>query len=99
MATRARPKPTGSPQRAPAFPDLRIVSGAAIELIAELAAFTSGPARGSLESGKTWIREVRTLAGAELIRRVEQYGFGVFGELVTIALEAEPPRGIDELVR
>jgi DNA-binding transcriptional ArsR family regulator len=99
MATRARPKPTGAPQPAPAFPDVRIVSGAAFELIAELAAFTSGPARGSLESGKTWIREVRTLAGADLIRRVERYGFGVFGELVTIALEADPPRGIDELVR
>jgi len=81
------------------FPTVRVVTGAAFELIAELAAFTSGPARGSLESGKTWIREVRALAGVELIGRVERYGFGFFVELATIALEAGEPRGVDELLR
>jgi DNA-binding transcriptional ArsR family regulator len=105
MATRARPKATKATdatradERQPAFPDVRIETGAAFELVAELAAFTSGPARGSLESGKTWVREVRALAGGELIRRVERYGFGVHVELATIALEADAPRGVDELVR
>ena len=46
-----------------AFPPVRVVSGPAFELAAELAAFTSGPARASLDSGKAWIRDVRSLAG------------------------------------
>ena len=105
MATRARPKATNAANATsptapdPAFPVVRILTGAAFELIAELAAFTSGPARGSLESGKTWVREVRALAGGELIRRVEQYGFGVYVELATVALEADAPRDVDQLVR
>ena len=80
------------------FPEVRVVSGAAFELAAELAAFTSGPARASLDSGKAWIRDVRSLAGIELIKRVERYGLGVFAELATIALEAPPPRGVAELI-
>lgn len=73
------------------FPPVRVVSGPAFELIAELAAFTSGPARASLESGKQWIREVRALAGPELIRRVEGWGISLFAELVSLALDAGPP--------
>ncbi|MBA2719834.1 MAG: winged helix-turn-helix transcriptional regulator [Chloroflexi bacterium] len=84
-----------SPSRA--FPPVRIVSGPGFELIAELAAFTSGPARASLESGKPWIREVRRLAGPELLARVERYNLGVYAELTTIALEADA-RGLRELV-
>jgi DNA-binding transcriptional ArsR family regulator len=99
MAIRARPKAGTATGRDPAFPGVRIESGPAFELVAELAAFTSGPARGSLESGKTWIREVRALAGPDLIRRVERVGFAVFVELATIALEADPPRGVDDLMR
>ena len=81
-----------------AFPTVRVVSGPAFELAAELAAFTSGPARASLDSGKAWIREVRTLAGSELVKRVDRYGLGVYAELATIALEAPAPRGVAELV-
>jgi hypothetical protein len=99
MATRTQSGTGGDANAAAAFPDLRIVTGAAFELIAELGAFTSGPARGSLESGKAWIREVRTLAGPELIERVERFGFGVYVELATAALEAGEPRGVEELLR
>lgn len=80
------------------FPEVRVVGGLGCELIAELAAFTSGPARASLESGKAWIREVRKLAGSELIARVERYHIGAYAELVTVALEAAQPRGPDELI-
>lgn len=82
-----------------AFPAVQVVTGAAFELIAELAAFNSGPARGSLESGKAWIREVRALAGPELIARAERHAFGVYGELATIAFEVAQPRGVGELAR
>ena len=75
------------------FPPVRIESGAAFELIAQLAAFASGPARASLESGKGWIREVRSLAGPELIASVERWGFPVYTELATVALEAGPGPG------
>jgi DNA-binding transcriptional ArsR family regulator len=76
---------------------VRVVSGAAFELTAELAAFTSGPARASLDSGKGWIRQVRRLAGAGLIERVERYTLGLYVELATVALEAPSPRGVPEL--
>ncbi len=68
------------------------MTGPAFELIAELAAFTSGPARASLDSGKAWIREVRRAAGADLIQRVERYTLGMYAELATVALEAAPAR-------
>jgi len=95
------------PRQAPAnatgastpFPDVHVVSGAAFEVVAELAAFTSGPARASLDSGKAWIREVRRLAGPELIERVERYTLGLYAELATVALEAPAPRGADQLIR
>ena len=80
------------------FPAVRVVSGPAFELAAELAAFTSGPARASLDSGKAWIREVRTLAGGELVKRIERYSLGVYAELATVALEAPPPRGVADLI-
>jgi DNA-binding transcriptional ArsR family regulator len=94
------PNRVRSPARAVprAFPDVRVVSGPAFELVAELAAFTSGPARASLDSGKAWIREIRSLAGAELVKRVERYHLGVYAELATIALEAPLPRGAAELI-
>jgi DNA-binding transcriptional ArsR family regulator len=74
------------------------VSGPAFELAAELAAFASGPARASLESGKSWIREVRALAGTDLIRRVEGWGFGAYGELASFALETAAPYEPPQLV-
>jgi DNA-binding transcriptional ArsR family regulator len=80
------------------FPKVSVVDGAAFELIAELAAFTSGPARASLESGKGWIRDVRRLAGPRLIERVERYSIGIYGELATIALELPRPRDVDRLL-
>ena len=73
------------------YPRVRVVSGPAFELVAELAAFSSGPARPSLESGKSWIRQVRRLAGKELIERVERWAFPLYGELASIALEAANP--------
>lgn len=82
----------------PPFPPVRIVSGAAFELAAELAAFTSGPARASLESGKTWIREVRALAGPDLIRRAERWAFGMYAELASFALETTAPHDPLQLV-
>jgi DNA-binding transcriptional ArsR family regulator len=72
-------------------PTVTIVSGPAFELVAELAAFASGPARASLESGKTWIRDVRRLAGPDLLRRVERWAFPLYTELVPIAFDAGPP--------
>lgn len=99
MATprgRTRAAPTRSDPTA--FPPVRVVSGPAFELIAELAAFSSGPARASLESGKTWIREVRALAGADLLRRVDRWAFGLYCELASVALEAGPPYEPDRLV-
>lgn len=74
------------------------MSGPAFELIAELAAFSSGPARPSLESGKPWIRQVRQLAGGELIARVDQWAFPLYTELASIAFEAGPPFRPDQLV-
>ena len=91
MATPRDRRSTTEPLISPGFPPVRIVSGAAFELTAELAAFASGPARASLESGKTWIREVRGLAGPELLRRVEHGAFGMYAELASIALETGPP--------
>ena len=89
------------PKRRPSsqdFPPVRLVSGPAFEVIAELAAFASGPARASLESGKPWIREVRRLAGPDLIRRVERWGFALYTELASIALETGPPHEPGQLV-
>jgi DNA-binding transcriptional ArsR family regulator len=80
------------------FPPVRIVSGPAFELIAELAAFASGPARASLESGKPWIRQVRALAGPELLRRVDRWAFGVYAELGSLTLEAGVPYDPGQLV-
>jgi len=100
MATprsRTRP-PTSEPATQPAFPAVRILSGPAFELVAELAAFASGPARASLESGKPWIREVRALAGPDLIRRVERWAFGLYGELASFALETGAPHNPQQLV-
>jgi DNA-binding transcriptional ArsR family regulator len=91
-------RPNTAPAIPPAFPPVRIVSGPAFELAAELAAFASGPARPSLESGKTWIREVRSLAGPDLIRRVERWGFGVYAELASFALETAAPHDARQLV-
>ena len=86
----ARRPPKGQPGSGD-FPPVRLVSGPAFEVIAELAAFASGPARASLESGKPWIRDVRRLAGPELIRRVEGWGFALYTELASIALETDAP--------
>jgi DNA-binding transcriptional ArsR family regulator len=83
----------------PPFPPVRIASGPVFELIAELAAFTSGPARASLESGKAWIREVRALAGPELIHRVEGWGISLFAELASFALDAGQPYEPDRLAQ
>ena len=80
-------------------PTVTIVSGPAFELVAELAAFASGPARASLESGKTWIRDVRRLAGPDLLRRVERWAFPLYTELVPIALDAGPPFESKALVK
>lgn len=92
---------TPDPAPRSGFPPVRIVSGAAFELAAELAAFASGPARASLESGKPWIREVRAHAGPDLIRRVERWGFAVYGELASFAFETaapfEPRKLVDRL--
>ena len=78
------------PQPAPS-PTVKLVSGPAFELVAELAAFASGPARASLESGKTWIRDVRRLAGPDLLRRVERWAFPLYTELAPIVLDAGAP--------
>lgn len=94
MATETRVEP-----RAATLPPVRIVSGPAFELVAQLSAFTSGPARASLESGKPWIREVRELAGAELIRGVERWAITLYGELSSVVLEAGPPYRTEQLVR
>ena len=88
----------GARSRTRAYPPVRIVSGPAFELIAELAAFETGPARASLESGKSWIRDVRRLAGPELIRRVDGWAFPLYAELAPIALEAGEPFAIEGLV-
>ena len=90
MTGRARSQTPTQPAEAP-YPPVRILSGPVFELIAELAAFASGPARPSLESGKAWIRQVRQLAGPELIGRVEHWAFQLYTELASIALEAGPP--------
>lgn len=82
-----------------AFPPVRIAAGPAFEVIAQLSAFTSGPARPSLESGKAWIREVRELAGPELIKGVERWSIALYGELVSVILEAGPPYRPEQLVR
>src|SRR5689334_6862153 len=87
-----------SPGDAP-FPPARIAAGPAYEVVAELAAFTSGPARPSLESGKAWIREVRRLAGPELLRRVEGWSFGQYADLATVALDASAAEDPARLVR
>ena len=87
------------PNRADAaYPDVRIASGPAFELIAQLAAFTSGPVRPGLDAGKGWIRDVRALAGTELLRRVEQYSLTIYAELTTIALDGPSTHAIDDLV-
>jgi DNA-binding transcriptional ArsR family regulator len=91
-------QPTTDPTLPPGFPPVRIVSGVAFELVAELAAFASGPARASLESGKTWIREVRRLAGPDLIRRVERWAFGMYAELAAFALETAAPHDPKQLI-
>ncbi len=83
---------------APSFPPVRVVDGPAFELIAQLAAFASGPARTALDAGKPWIREVRRLAGPELARRVEANGLSLYAELAPIALATQPPHDADQLL-
>jgi DNA-binding transcriptional ArsR family regulator len=80
------------------FPPVRIVHGDAFERVAELAAFTSGPARASLDAGKPWVRDVRAAAGPELLGRVERFALNVFAELASVALETPPPRDARALV-
>ena len=83
-------------------PTVKLASGPAFELVAELAAFASGPARASLESGKTWIRDVRRLAGPDLLRRVERWAFPLYTELAPIVLDAGAPfepEGVVEALR
>ena len=80
------------------YPAVRIAAGPAFELIAELAAFASGPARASLDSGKPWIREVRRLAGPELSRRAEANGLSLYAELAPIALDTPPPHDVPQLL-
>jgi DNA-binding transcriptional ArsR family regulator len=82
----------------PAFPAVRVETGGAFELIAQVAAFASGPARGSLDSGKPWIREVRRLAGPELSGRIEANGLSLYAELAPIALSTDAPRDVDQLL-
>jgi DNA-binding transcriptional ArsR family regulator len=99
MTTETRTDARPSTPRAAALPPVRIVWGPAFELVAQLSAFTSGPARPSLESGKSWIREVRELGGAELIRGVERWAITLYGELASVVLEAGPPYRTEQLVR
>ena len=91
-----QPEPTSPPT-------VQLASGPAFELVSELAAFASGPARASLESGKTWIRDVRRLAGPDLLRRVERWAFPLYTELAPIVLDAgapfEPEGVVDALRR
>jgi DNA-binding transcriptional ArsR family regulator len=87
------------PRADAAYPAVRIASGPAFELIAELAAFASGPARASLDSGKPWIREVRRLAGPGLSRRAEANGLSLYAELAPIALGTPPPHDVTQLLR
>ena len=81
-----------SPSRVPEQPEggsvvLRIVGGTAFEVCAELAAFTSGPARASLESGKPWIRETRRLAGPALLEAVAAHPLDTYAGLATLAAD------------
>jgi DNA-binding transcriptional ArsR family regulator len=96
MPVATKRQPASAPP--PMFPPVRLVSGSAFELVAELAAFTSGPARASLESGKRWIRDVRSLAGQDLIRRVEAWSFPVFASLAVEALSTAEPHDAQQLV-
>jgi DNA-binding transcriptional ArsR family regulator len=96
------PRPTaGSRNRETplGFPPVRVLTGLAFELVAELAAFTSGPARTALDAGKPWVREVRRRAGPELITQVERYDLNIYGQLATVALEAPEPRDVASLIR
>jgi DNA-binding transcriptional ArsR family regulator len=77
---------------------VRIVHGPAFELLAELAAFTSGPARASLESGKPWIRETRRLAGPELIARASTHTLSTYAGLTTFAPEMGDEVAIDDFL-
>ncbi len=86
------------PRAEAAYPAVRIETGRAFELIAELAAFASGPARASLDSGKPWIREVRRLAGPDLSRRAEANGLSLYAELAPIALGTPPPHDVPQLL-
>jgi DNA-binding transcriptional ArsR family regulator len=78
---------TPKPEPAGVAPVLRIVHGTALEVCAELAAFTSGPARASLESGKPWIRETRRLAGRELLARVSAHSLDTYVNLAGLAAD------------
>jgi DNA-binding transcriptional ArsR family regulator len=82
-----RGTPTNGVPTNGATPALRIVHGTAFEALAELAAFTSGPARASLESGKPWIRETRRLAGRELLVRVSAHPLDTYANLATLAAD------------
>lgn len=77
---------------------VRIAHGTAFELLAQLAAFTSGPARASLESGKPWIRETRRLAGSGLIARVSGHTITTYANLATLAVEMGDEVAIDEFL-
>lgn len=98
-AAASAPEAPNAPTFGRPFPPVRIASGPAFETIAELSAFTSGPARPSLESGKAWIREVRALAGPDLVRRVQRWAFPLYAELVSVALESDEPGSPEALVQ
>jgi DNA-binding transcriptional ArsR family regulator len=82
-----RPREASGGDRIEADPVVRIAHGTAFELLAQLSAFTSGPARASLESGKPWIRETRRLAGPELIARATAHVLDTYVNLATLTVE------------
>jgi DNA-binding transcriptional ArsR family regulator len=94
----AAPDPVADPRPVAAVPAVRVVAGTAFELIAQLTAFASGPARASLESGKPWIREVRRLAGSDLSHRAESNSLSLYAELAPIALATDPPHDPGQLL-
>ncbi len=79
-------------------PVVRIVGGQAFEVCAQLVAFTSGPARASLESGKTWIRETRRLAGRDLIDAVLRHALSTYVGLAMIGAEIGDDVALGDLI-
>ncbi len=79
-------------------PVVRIVHGTAFELLAELGAFQSGPARASLESGKPWNPGGPTAGWARAHQQGSAHTLDTYANVATLAIESGDEVAVADLL-